>query len=268
MSRLRERTRVRPGNQRDGARRARDRALPASHGDRLQLDERAWRAFLRSLPAQSHRAQPGAARERGALGAHRARQATAGRRRDAPGTAHRRAERGSRARPGLRFRLQRALAHAGAHRSRQRTDHARHRRGRRFRARGAPRGDARALPHAHRPFPARDRALLFHAADRRRPDRIRVPRRLRRRAAGLRRRAQAPLRERRPAGLARPFHLRLRERTPLGGLGGDVRAFHAHRGDARHRHRDIADRTRRLARGGRLSGGGFRPAYRGVPAAH
>ena len=103
-------------------------------------------------------------------------------------------------RPRLRFPVEpgRRLSgrSAGDDRARQRPHHPQRGGGRRSRARTPAQIDGRALSHAARPFPARDRALLLgppgggFAGDRR------VPAAVRRRARGLRGGAAAPLRQR------------------------------------------------------------------------
>ena len=145
------------------------------------------------------------------------------------------------------------IVRAGPHGPRERPHHARHRGSRRRRARGAADGLPRTLPHAARPFPARDRALLFRAAGREHDRPAGLPRGVRRRARGLSASAATPLPERRPARLARTLHLRLCEFASVGRLGGNIRAFPAYRRDARYRDRDLARRPRRLHRRGRLS---------------
>ena len=76
--------------------------------------------------------------------------------------------RGSRERPGVRFpraaAAEQRAGRAGDDRPRQRPDHHQPRRGRRFRTRAHAPADGRALPHAARSFPPRDRALLLGSA--------------------------------------------------------------------------------------------------------
>ena len=86
-------------------------------------------------------------------------QAPADRRAVRAEAADRRARRGPGLRPGLRPALQRARE--GVHRSRERRDHAGPRRGRRRAPRTAAHRDGRAVPHAARTLPPRDRPLLL-----------------------------------------------------------------------------------------------------------
>ena len=91
-------------------------------------------------------------------------------------------------RPRLRFPggAQGALARApGDDRTRERPHHAQSGGGRRFRARARAPRHGRALSHAARPFPPRDRPLLLGPAGGEHAEHRGVPTNVRRRAAGL-----------------------------------------------------------------------------------
>ena len=95
---------------------------------------------------------------------------------------------------------------------------------------------ARALPHAARPLPPRDRPLLLGAADRRRRAARDASARCSATSAPTTRTAlQQHYDERRAGGLAGAVHQRLRQRASVGGLGGDVGALSAHDRHARDR---------------------------------
>ena len=155
---------------------------------RLQLDGGGRRpaGALPRLPAQQRHPQPRRGGEPRALGQGGDRQAPPRLLAAAPRPAAAAQVRGSRTRAGLRHQDRRADP-ARAHRPRRRSHHPQRERGRSGRAREGAGGDERALSHAARSLPPRDRPLLLGPPGARRPRAGAVPRPVRRRARRLRR---------------------------------------------------------------------------------
>ena len=103
-----------------------------------------------------------------------------------------------------------------------------HRRSRRCRARAPASLDARAVSHAARPFPARDRALLLGCIDQGSPRLMSIRRLFGDETADYDQALQAHYPKRSAARLAPAIHQRIRQRSPVGRLGRDLGALPAH----------------------------------------
>ena len=118
-----------------------------------------------------------------------------------------------------------------------RPHHDQRRGGRRCRKGAAADVAARAVSHARRALPARERSLLLGSADRRQRPARRISPRVRRRTGRLWRGLEQLLRSGSHRRLAGPIHQRVRERSSSRRLGRDVVALPPHGRHARDRRR-------------------------------